>query len=191
MKNIKNFNKRPEIILIAAVTADFGIGFGNDLLVKSSEDMKHFKETTMGHPVIMGRKTFESMGSRLLPNRFNVIVSNNDSIDVKFRKADEGKNITDLYLVAKTNDILCDLIFSDNTSKLRQSEKIFIIGGQSIYEQFLPFADKLILTEFDVEKEADTFFPASFHEEFSQDSSVRLAEEENIPAGFINTYFRK
>jgi dihydrofolate reductase len=101
--------------------------------------MKFFKETTTGSTVIMGRKTFESL-PKALPNRRNIVISRNRKLSL------DGAEVV-----------------GDIESALRASEgeNVFIIGGGRIYEQFLPLADKLYLTEIDAEcKDADTFFPA-------------------------------
>lgn len=115
------------------------IGSDNQLLWHLPRDLKHFKEITSGHPVIMGRKTFESIG-RPLPNRTNIVIS---------RKTDwfqEGVlivgNIKEAIKFAKKID-----------------ENIFIIGGGNIYEQTMDLTDKIEVTLVKANLEADTFFP--------------------------------
>ena len=100
--------------------------------------MKFFKETTMGHTVIMGRKTFESL-PKALPNRLNIVISSNSNYTA------EGA-----LVVSSAEEALANA----------QSEEVFIIGGGRVYSEFLPMADKLYLTEIDAScSDADTFFP--------------------------------
>jgi dihydrofolate reductase len=128
------------ISLIAAIGKNNELGKSNDLLWKMPADQKYFREKTSLHAVIMGRKTYESMG-RPLPNRRNIIITR----DVKYKAP--GAEI--VHSLAEALDLF------SNTD-----EEIFIIGGAEIYKQFLPIADKLYITHIDAEeKTADTFFP--------------------------------
>ena len=123
------------ISAIAAVDANFGIGYNNELLFRIPEDMKFFKETTTGHNVIMGRKTFESIGSKPLKNRFNYVITSDKS---RFILKDDLR-ITSLELI---ESIL---------SSAKDDEDYFIIGGESIYKQLLKYCDTLYLTVFSKE----------------------------------------
>lgn len=125
--------------IVVAMGEKNEIGFENQLLWHLPKDLKHFKEITSGHPVIMGRKTYESIG-KPLPNRTNIVIS---------RKTDwfeEGilivGSIKEAVKFAKKID-----------------EDIFIIGGGKIYEQTMEIVDKLEVTLVKVDLEADTFFP--------------------------------
>jgi len=145
--------------MICAVGKNKEIGLKNSLLWNLPNDLKHFKETTSGHPVIMGQKTFESIG-RVLPGRKNIILS----LDLNFRV--EGAEVS-----------------SDLTAVLNKykdsEEEAFVIGGASIYKQSLPFAQKLYLTLVDDSREADVFFPdySEFHiikeSEVQEENGVR------------------
>ena len=127
------------ITLIAAIGKNNELGKNNDLLWTLPADMKHFKETTSLHTVIMGRKTFESIG-KPLPNRRNVVITR----DANYKR--EGTEVVHSF-----SDAL-DL-FPD------KNEEIFIIGGAEIYKQAMPVADKLYITHVDAEdKDADAFF---------------------------------
>ena len=141
---------KAKISVIAAITEKTrALGKDNKLLWQISDDLKRFKKITTGHPIIMGRKTFESIG-RALPNRTNIIITRNpdfkpegcivvNSLEAAISKAQEEKR----------------------DEKTDQSE-IFIIGGAEIYKQALVFADKLYLTIIhneEREKDADVFFP--------------------------------
>jgi len=125
--------------IVVAMGEKNEIGFDNQLLWHLPKDLKHFKELTSGHPVIMGRKTYESIG-KALPNRTNIVVS---------RKKDwfqEGVlivgSIKEAVKFAKKID-----------------ENIFIIGGGNIYEQTMEITDKLEVTLVKTQLKADTFFP--------------------------------
>ena len=126
--------------MICAIAENRAIGKNNQLLWHIPEDFKHFKEITNGHAMIMGQKTFESIG-KPLPNRTNIIITDNKNFKA------EG----------------CVICYSIEESlekaKEVEREEIFIIGGGSIYQQFIDKADKLYLTIVAGEYEADTFFP--------------------------------
>lgn len=123
--------------IIAAVGKNRELGNKGELVFHIKEDMRFFRDTTMGHTVVMGRKTWESL-PRKLPGRKNVVVSSREITD-----ADEV--VRDLARYIRENG--------------ETKEEIFIIGGAMIYEEFLPNAKYLYLTEVDAETEADTYFP--------------------------------
>ena len=125
------------ISIIVAVAANGVIGDNNSLLWHISEDLRNFKRITSGHPVIMGRKTFESLG-RPLPNRTNVVVS-------RTATAIEGCR------VAASLDEAIAMFSAD--------EEAFIIGGAQIYAQALDAADKIYITRVGRDYEGDTSFP--------------------------------
>lgn len=145
---------------IAAVTDNDAIGFKNDLVTRSKEDLKNFKELTSGQVVVMGRKTFESMGSKLLPNRTNVIVTSNPDFVIG-KDGINGSNVM-WYLVpdeVKDNlpNFLIDFLIEEYES---QDKDIYIIGGGEIYKQTMDWVDELIISHFPiVVEEADTFYP--------------------------------
>lgn len=123
--------------IIAAVGKNNALGKNNDLIFHIKEDMDFFRKTTTGHKVVMGSRTWYSLPAKL-KNRENIVVS-----EEIIPKAD--KTVSDLKdYIAKNIDT---------------PEEIFIIGGGSIYAQFLPYAKHLYLTEVDESPEADVFFP--------------------------------
>ena len=138
-----------------------GIGNLNDLpwRGKVPADMKHFRELTTGHPIIMGRKTYESMG-RALPNRRNVVIS---------RTADF--TAPDVEVFSSPSDVLAALN-ADNT------DEVFIIGGSQIFAEFLPLANRLHLTYIEGEFEADTHFPVFNLDEWSESGSISVPKDE-------------
>ena len=133
--------KRPELSLIAAVARNGAIGRDNALLWSEPEDQRHFRRTTMGCPVIMGRKTWDSLPARFrpLPGRRNLVLTRNPAWHASG---------------AETTGSL-DAAFA----LLAGVPKAFVIGGAELYALALPLADELVLTEIDAEFEADAFFP--------------------------------
>ena len=132
--------QRTKISIIAAIAENRAIGKNNKLLWHIPQDMKHFRKITSGHPVVMGRKTYESLG-RPLPDRTNIVVTR----DKLFR--------------AKGCIICYSLDIAIRTAGAKDSQEIFIIGGGKIYEQAITLADKLYLTVVKGNYEADTYFP--------------------------------
>jgi len=130
-----------EIILIAAVAKNGVIGRDNQLLWQLPEDMKHFRDTTAGKPVIMGRKTWESLPPRFrpLPGRRNLVIS---------RQADYP---------AQGAEVLTSLEAA--LAACANAAQVFVIGGAEIYRLAMPLADTLILTEVDASPEGDAWFP--------------------------------
>lgn len=126
------------VSMIAAVGKNLELGKNNDLIWHFKEDMKFFKDTTMGHTVVMGRKTFESL-PKALPGRKNIVISSNAEYQA------QGATV-----VTSVEEAL----------QIADNEEIFVLGGGKIYAEFLPYADKLYLTEIDAEcADADTYFP--------------------------------
>lgn len=126
------------VSIIVAIASNNAIGFNNDLIWHISDDLKRFKKITNGHSIIMGRKTFDSIG-RALPNRRNIVISRQKSLSI------EGVEAVD------------SLEKAIELTKLES--EVFVIGGGTIYEQALPIANKLYLTRVNLLPEADVFFP--------------------------------
>ncbi len=136
------------INIIAAIGKNRELGKDNKLLWHIPEDFKRFKTLTSGHIVIMGRKTYESLPEKFrpLPNRVNIVVTRNKNVI-------EG-------LINQTTAIFCNSIETAFDKAKEFDDEIFIIGGASIYEQGIKYADKLYLTLVNQEyPEADAFFP--------------------------------
>ncbi|MEK7093629.1 MAG: dihydrofolate reductase [Patescibacteria group bacterium] len=143
--------QKPVVAAVAAIGRNRVLGKENKLLWQIPDDLRRFKELTKGHPVIMGRKTFESIVSYLggpLPKRFNIVVTR-----------DKNWRYDGIIAVTSVEDALAE------AKKL--DKYIFIGGGAQIYEAALPYTDKLYLTLIDDEKEGDSFFPA-YEKEFTQ-----------------------
>ena len=126
------------VSIIFAVAQNGTIGDKNSLLWHIKEDMRFFRTTTSGHAVIMGRKTFESLGSKPLPKRTNIVITRQD---VEFEGALTAHSLQEAIAMAEGD------------------EEIFIIGGAQIYAQALECADRLYLTLVEKEYEGDTSFP--------------------------------
>ncbi len=127
------------ISIIAAIGKNRELGLKNGLVFHIKEDMKFFKETTTGHPILMGKKTLESIG-RPLPNRKNYVA------------AFSGEGLPEG--VTPVNDLHAFLKEHQD-----DSEELFICGGATIYRESLPYAKHLYLTEIDASAEADVYFP--------------------------------
>jgi dihydrofolate reductase len=134
--------------LIAAVAKNRAIGKDNTLLWHLPEDMRHFRETTRGKPVIMGRKTWESLPDsfRPLPGRHNIVVSRNATY--------QAPGAT---LAASLEEAIL---------KTEKANEVFVIGGAELYRQAMPLADRLYLTEITTSFEGDAFFPEVLPEEW-------------------------
>lgn len=126
------------ISLIAAVAKNRVIGNRGQITWRLPADLKHFKMVTLGHPIIMGRRTYESIG-RPLPERTNIVVTR----DPKYRASG-------CVVVASLEDAF---------RAAGDAEEVFIIGGGEIYRQALPLAEKLYITSVEAEPEGDVFFP--------------------------------
>ena len=145
------------------------IGYQNRLLYAIPSDMTRFRMLTTGHTIIMGRKTFESLPNGALPNRRNIVIS-------KTRE-----QITGCEVFASLEEALA-------ASKEAAEDECFIIGGASIYEQALPFADKLYLTIVEKEPEhADTFFPEINPAEWEV-KEKEMRNENGLPFTFLTLY---
>ena len=116
------------------------IGKDNKILWNLPEDIKHFKELTTGHTIIMGRKTFESLGE-VLPNRKHIIFSQNPDFKVK------DENVEVVHSLLQIQDLI------------EGEEEAFVIGGAMIYNFLMPYVKKMYVTEIDEEFEGDSFFP--------------------------------
>jgi dihydrofolate reductase len=131
-----------ELVLIAAVANNGVIGRGNDLVFRDPADQRHFRAATMGHPVVMGRRTWDSLPDRFrpLPGRRNVVLSR------------------DAGFVAAGAEVCPSLDAA--LALLADVPRVFVIGGGEVYAQALPHADELMLTEVDAALDGDRHFPA-------------------------------
>jgi dihydrofolate reductase len=128
------------ISIIVAVSEDWGIGKDNELLWHISEDLKRFKGLTIGNTVIMGKRTWESLPKKPLPSRKNIVLTDDPDETIEYA-------VTAYSL-------------QDSLNKCDKNKEIFIIGGGSIYRQFMPIADRLFITHVHRKAPADIYFPA-------------------------------
>ena len=153
-----------KISLIAAMASNRVIGLNNQMPWHLSADLKKFKTITMGSPILMGRKTYESIG-RPLPGRTNIIISRNPD----YQQPD------------------C-LVYQDLNLALARAgqlaEEVFIIGGAKLYESLLPRADKLYLTEINQAFEGDTWFPEWQRDEWQELERIEVDDDANVPFSY-------
>ena len=174
-----------EKCVIVAIADNNAIGRDNALLWHISEDLKFFRRTTSGHPVIMGRKTYESIG-RPLPKRTNIVVSSGS-------KAPEGTllagSLEEAFKLAETSSALEIAQAGTNTdssnNRAQCSSRCFVIGGGQIYAQALELADRLIVTHVHtVVEEADTFFPEIDPQQWKVDIRSKIYTDEETGYSF-------
>ena len=156
----------PNLSIIVAIAQNNAIGKDNDLLWHISDDLKRFKSLTSGHPVIMGRNTWNSLPRRPLPKRRNIVITH----DTTF--CDSGAEVA--HSVAAVFDMV------------RDEEESFIIGGGTIYKEFIPFVRKLYVTHVWQDFDADVFFPTIDNSLFSKVAETQQVVD--VVSGLTYTY---
>jgi len=164
-----------EISIIAAFGKNRGLGFEGKLLWHLSDDLKRFKALTKGHAVIMGRKTFESIG-KPLPDRMNIVITNNPDY-----QAPDG------VVVADSMEFAVGYV----TEEQLAGRDIFIIGGAEIYRLGMPFTTKMYLTFVDADIPADVFFPEFDESEWKVVTTEPHAADEKHPYPFVFKVFER
>lgn len=159
------------INVIVAKASNNVIGAKNDLIWHLPNDLKHFKNLTSGHPIIMGRKTFESLG-RPLPNRTNIVVTRD--------KDWQAENIEKEFSLEKAIE-----------SAKKINEDIYIIGGGNIYKQAMEFADVLYITEVHHEFEGDTYFPEIDEEIWEEVARENFMKDEKHPYAYSYVTYKR
>lgn len=156
--------------MIAAVDSNWAIGYQGNLLVRIPLDQQLFRKMTTGKVIVMGRKTLATFPNGLpLANRINVVLSKNENFKVK--------GAVCVYSIKEALEYL----------EQYKSEDIFIVGGESIYKQFLPYCNTVHLTKIDYEYKADTYFPR-----LDEDSEWHMTEESDEQTYFdVEYYFQK
>ena len=169
-------DKQVTVSLIVAMAHNRVIGKDNDMPWHLSEDLKHFKRVTLGKPVIMGRKTWESLG-RPLPGRPNLVVTRQQEFQP------EG---------ASVHSSLADAInFAKLSAKELGVSELMIIGGAQIYEAAMPFVDRMYITEIDTHVEGDTFFPIIENKSWKEVTSESLTTLETAKLASVVKVFEK
>lgn len=146
--------------IIVAKAKNNVIGKNNEIIWKLPEDLKRFKELTTGHTIIMGRKTFESIG-RILPNRKHIIFSQNPD----FRVKDENVEIVHSMLQIQ--------------EYIEREEEVFVIGGAMIYNLLMPHVNKMYVTAIDKEFDGDAFFPRIDENKWKVVERIQGQKDEN------------
>lgn len=165
---------RPLVSLVAAVARNGVIGHGNDLVWRLPEDQRHFRTLTMGHPVLMGRNTWDSLPARFrpLPGRRNLVLTRQPGWT-----APGAETVHDLHATLEA---------------LQGNARVFVIGGAQVYALALPLADELVLTEIDRDYPGDTHFPDWPREQFERVThDVHQAAPPNDFRFAFNTYRRR
>lgn len=146
------------INIIAAIGKNNELGKNNDLVWRLKGDMKFFRDTTIGHSIVMGRKTFESL-PKMLPGRKHIVISTSE---IRNEQIELYKSIRDFLIKYQNID-----------------EDVFIIGGASIYKQFIDLASRMYLTEIDaVDKDADVYFSEFNKEHWDREELTSKQETE-------------
>jgi dihydrofolate reductase len=163
-------------LIVAMSEKDRVIGLDGDLPWKLSADLKRFKQITTGHTVVMGRKTWESIPAKFrpLPNRKNVVLSRQDGyID----SVPDGVGVSQSF-----GDALAGYAAISQTDMASEWGDLFVIGGESVFAEALPHADRIYLTVVEYEDDGDTFFPTDPFEQFE------VLEEERVEADEKNSH---
>ena len=161
-----------QISIIVAIASNNAIGKDNDLLWHISKDLKRFKEITKDHFIIMGKRTYYSLPVRPLPNRTSLIIT------------DVANEVIDGCLMAYSIEDVID--------KMDSTGENFIIGGGSIYNQFMPIADKLYITRVHKDFEADTYYPEISLKDWELQSQEHVDDDPQNDFNYtFETYTRK
>jgi len=159
--------------IIVAIANENVIGKDNKLIWHLPEDLKRFKEITTGHKIIMGRKTFESLG-RVLPNRKHIILCNDMKMDI------DNENV----------EILDDISKLD--TYINSDEECFVIGGATIYKLLMPYSNKMYITKINQDFEGDVWFPEIKEDEWKEISREKGLKNEENPFDYeYITYIKK
>ena len=168
-----DINHRPRLSIVVAQAEDQAIGIGGDMPWHLSADLKHFKSITMGHPVVMGRHTWESLPVKPLAGRRNIVLSQSEGF------SPEGAEV-----VRSVNDLF---------ARIADEEEAFIIGGSQLYALLMPWVDRLYVTWVHRQfPEADTFFPVIDRSTFAlvNQSERKVDERSGLEYSFAE-YSRK
>lgn len=159
------------ISLLVAMDKNQLIGKDNDLPWRLPADLAYFKRVTMGHPIIMGRKTYDSIG-RPLPGRENIIVTRDTSYE-----AEGCKVIHSIEAIVKMNE--------------QTDQELFVIGGAEIFKEILPHSDRLYITEINEEFDGDTYFPAFDRAKWKVISEEKGIKDEKNPYDYTFLVYEK
>jgi len=161
-----------DISIIVAIASNYAIGKDNDLLWHISKDLQRFKRLTENHYIVMGKRTYYSLPKRPLPKRTNMVIT-----DIA------GEQIDDCLMAYSIQDAV---------DKMDSDKENFIIGGGSIYKQFMPLANKLYITRVHKDFDADTYFPEISLEEWTLIEKIDVVDDKQNDFEYsFETYERK
>ncbi len=180
----------PLVSIVAAIGKHRELGKKNELLWLIPDDLKRFKELTFGHPVIMGRKTFESIMDVIgkpLPGRTNIVITRDASYRPVYQGQTSVKSVDNCQGQTLGDNVICFLSIEEGIAKAKEldASEIFVIGGGQIYASALPYVDKLYLTIIDDTKEADTFFP-EYEEIFTKKTFEETRDSNGLNYRWVN-----
>lgn len=159
--------------IIVAIAKNNAIGKDNKLIWHLPEDLKRFKELTTGRTIIMGRKTFESLG-RVLPNRKHIVITRNKDLKIQNEMVE---------CITDTKEL---------EQYINSKEELFVIGGATIYKMLMPYTKKMYITKIDEEFEADTYFPVIDEKEWKVENREKGKKDEKNPYEYeYITYIRE
>ncbi|MCI8396221.1 MAG: dihydrofolate reductase [Clostridia bacterium] len=159
--------------IIVAIAKNNAIGKDNKLIWHLPEDLKRFKELTTGKTIIMGRKTFESLG-RVLPNRKHIVITRNKDLKIENEMVE---------CITDTKEL---------EQYINSKEELFVIGGATIYKMLMPYTKKMYITKIDEEFEADTYFPVIDEKEWKVENREKGKKDEKNPYEYeYITYIRE
>ncbi len=158
------------VSLIVAIDENNGIGRNNQLPWHLPADLKHFKSLTTGHPIIMGRKTFDSIG-KALPGRRNIVISRQK--DLKIAEAEVSHSLKEALELCK------------------EADDVYVIGGAQIFDDALPLADVLYLTQIHHNFDADTFFPEIDKTQWTEAENIRHEPDEKNAYSYSFIKYKK
>lgn len=165
------------LCLIAAATRNYVIGRNNSMPWHLPEDLRYFKQRTLGKPVVMGRKTWESIGSKPLPGRLNIVVS---------RQADLQIAGAEIY-----SDLASALERARVWANEHEADEVMVIGGGQLYKEALPDAQRVYLTRIELELAGDTYFPELPFDDWQRVDAQPFAAEGDKPAYTFEVWQRR
>ncbi len=160
------------LAFIVAMDQNRVIGYQNDMPWHIPRDLQYFKETTLGHTIVMGRKTFESLG-RLLPNRKHVVLTRSD--------ATFPEEVTVLHSISELLNYIED----------NKEETIFIIGGGDLFSQMLPYVHRMYITEIDASFQGDVFFPTFDKNEWNVIQKKKGIKDDKNPYDYYHVIYER
>lgn len=170
-----DFEPLVPVAMIVAMAKNRVIGIDGKLPWYLPEDLKFFKRMTQAKPLVMGRKTFSSIG-KALPNRLNIVITRDASFSA------EGIRVC--------NELLVALELADQQATIEAAEEIMVMGGGEVYRQALPIAQRLYITEVDIEVEGDAYFPEFSTDEWQETQRVAGNPAEGQPSYDFVVYER-